>query len=158
MIVVSDNSALSALAEIGRLDLLRQLFGRVTIPAAVLAECLAKGAPEVLRSWAGDLPDWIDLASDPESLLTETDCLGAGEASAISLAWNHRGEALLVLDEKRGRRIAEALGLPKTGVLGMLGQAAARGWLDFDGEVDALRATGFHLSNELVEAVRRRLA
>ncbi len=157
MIVVSDNSALSALAEIGRLDLLRELFGRVTIPAAVLAECLAEGAPEVLRNWAAALPDWIDLASDPESLLTETDCLGAGEASAISLAWNHRGEALLVLDEKRGRRIAEALGLPKTGVLGMLGQAAARGWLDFDREVDALRATGFHLSNELVEAVRRRL-
>jgi predicted nucleic acid-binding protein len=158
MIVVSDNSALSGLAELGRLDLLQRLFARVSIPAAVLAECRAAGAPEALRSWAADLPEWIDLEPDPEVLLPETDSLGAGEASAISLAWLHRGDALLVLDERRGRRIADALGLRKTGLLGMLGQAAALGWLDFEVETNALRATGFHLSDNLVEAVRNRLA
>jgi hypothetical protein len=40
----------------------------------------------------------------------------------------------------------------------MLGQAAALGWLDFEVETNALRATGFHLSDNLVEAVRNRLA
>jgi hypothetical protein len=43
-------------------------------------------------------------------------------------------------------------------VLGILGRAAALGWLDFDIEIQALRATGFHLSDDLVEAVKKHLA
>jgi predicted nucleic acid-binding protein len=105
-----------------------------------------------------DLPEWIERVADPGELLPETDRLGAGEASAISLAWLHRSEALLIPDEKRGRRIADALGLRKTGVLGILGRAAALGWLDFDLEIQALRATGFHLSDDLVKAVKKHLA
>ncbi len=124
MIVVSDNSALSALAEIGQLSLLPLLFGEVTIPEAVLRECL----------------DSTRIAR-----------LGGRSAQ-------HRGDSWLILDEKRGRRVAEALGLPKTGVLGIIGHAASRHLLDFDASIDALRSTGFHLSNELIEAVRRRLS
>lgn len=110
-----------------------------------------------MLAWAGDPPDWLVVVSDPCPLLAETGCLDAGEASAITLAWLHRGDSRLILDEKRGRWVAEALGLPKTGVLGIIGHAAARHLLDFDASMDALRSTGFHLSDELVEAVRRRL-
>lgn len=38
MVVVSDTSTLSNLAIIGRLDLLRQQFGEVLMPSAVVAE------------------------------------------------------------------------------------------------------------------------
>lgn len=44
MIVVSDASPLIALSAVGRLDLLRELFGSVLIPAAVYAEVVQAGA------------------------------------------------------------------------------------------------------------------
>ena len=56
----------------------------------------------------------------------------AGEASAITLAWPFRDFSLLVLDEKRGRKVASALGLLITGTAGLSTDAAAAGLVDFE--------------------------
>lgn len=40
MIVISDNSVLSCLSEIGELDLLRRLYGRVTITETIRREAV----------------------------------------------------------------------------------------------------------------------
>ena len=57
------------------------------------------------------MPDWISIVPDASSYLAETGALDAGEASAITLAWQLRDSSLLILDEKRGRKVATALGL-----------------------------------------------
>jgi predicted nucleic acid-binding protein len=49
-VVVCDTSVLSYLARIEQLQLLPKLFGRVTVPSTVLAECLHPDAPELLRN------------------------------------------------------------------------------------------------------------
>jgi len=90
-------------------------------------------------------------------LLPGTANLGASEASAISLAWEHRQDCLLILDEKRGRRVAAALGLPKTGVLAILADAANQGLVDFEEVVERLGAVGFHMSESVISQVRARL-
>ncbi len=156
MIIISDNSALSALAETGLMDLLPRLFGEVVIPDAVHRECEHPGAPHPLRAWITSPPEWLHIVPDPPILLTETASLGPGEAAAITLGWEHRRECRLILDEKRGRRVAEALGLPKTGVLGIIGDAAKQGWVDFDNAVDRLRSAGFHMADAVIEAVRQK--
>ncbi|MBL9117886.1 MAG: hypothetical protein JNJ83_22950 [Verrucomicrobiaceae bacterium] len=157
MIVVSDNSALSALAEIGLLDLLPRLFGQVVIPEAVRSESGHAGAPQRLRDWIAAPPEWLHIVPDPDHNLLETLCLGPGEAAAITLAWENRRDSLLILDEKRGRQVAEALGLQKTGLLGIIAEAAERRWLDFDETLGRLVQTGFHIREPLIEAVRKRL-
>jgi predicted nucleic acid-binding protein len=157
VIVISDNSALSALAEAGLLDLLPRMFGLIVLPESVRLECAHSRAPEPLRDWICLPPDWIEIVADPADLLTETQGLGSGEAAAITLAWVNRKSSLLILDEKRGRRVAEALGLPKTGVLGIVGEAADRGWLGFDETIEKIARTGFHLSDSVVEAARRKI-
>ena len=157
MIVISDNSALSALAEVGLLDLLPRLFGAVVIPEAVRRECAHPRAPRPLGEWISLPPDWLEIVPDPAALLTETQDLGYGEAAAITLAWINRQSSKLILDEKRGRRVAAALGLPKTGVLGIIGEAAERGWLEFDETIERIARTGFHLSEAVVEAVRLKI-
>jgi predicted nucleic acid-binding protein len=43
-IVVADSSCLIALARSGQLDVLRALFGQITIPAAVYDEVVSQGA------------------------------------------------------------------------------------------------------------------
>jgi len=74
--VVSDASPLIALDRIGRLDLLRELFGTVTVPPAVAAEVFADREP----------PAWVTVASKPETLGVGGSVLGRGEAEAIALA------------------------------------------------------------------------
>lgn len=158
MIIISDNSALSALAEIGLLDLLPALFGEVVIPKAVRLECEHERAPQALRNWIAGKPAWIRVVADPTELLLETASLGPGEAAAISLAWAHRQDCRLILDEKRGRRVAGALGLQMTGVLGLLGDAASVGLVDFEEAVNRLRTVDFRMAEAVIEAVRQRLS
>jgi len=157
MIVICDNSAFSALAEAELLDLLPQLFGFVMIPEAVRRECAHPNAPKSLRDWINEEPRWLQVAPDPVTLLIETRGLGSGEAAAISLAWECGNTSILILDEKRGRRVAQMLGLSLIGVIGIIGEAALRGWLDFDEAVTRIQGCGFHVSEAVIEAVRRKL-
>ncbi len=157
MIVISDNSALSALAEADLLGLLPRLFGIVIIPEAVRGECAHPRAPQPLRDWIRQPPDWLQIVPNPAEFLMETQGLGPGEAAAITLACKNRKSSRLILDEKRGRRVAEALGLPKIGVIGIIGEAAELGWLDFEETIERIQQTGFHMSETVIEAVRRNL-
>jgi predicted nucleic acid-binding protein len=84
--------------------------------------------------------------------------LEAGEASSITLAWQYRDSCLLILDEKRGRRVASALGLRITGTAGLLTDAAAAGLVDFVDVFARLAKTEFRLSPQLVEELRRGFA
>lgn len=158
MIVISDNSVLSCLAEIGELDLLRVLYEKVTITETIRREAVHPGAPEALRALISVLPAWILVVPDEIPSLEETAALDSGEASAITLAWKHRDDSLLVLDEKRGRKVASALGLSITGTAGLLTDAAAAGWIDFEDVFLRLSQTGFRLRAGVVEALRQDLA
>ncbi len=50
-IVVSDTSPLNYLLLCGAADILPQLFGKVTVPGAVLAELRSEDAPSIVRAW-----------------------------------------------------------------------------------------------------------
>lgn len=157
MLIISDNSALSALAETGLMDLLPALFGRIVITGSVLSECSAQGPPPELRSWISRPPDWLSIVPDPVVLLDETACLDSGEAASITLAWGNRPESFLILDERRGRRVAQALGLPMAGVMAIIADAANLGLVDFEDALQRLLSVGFQVSDEVIAAVRRRL-
>ncbi len=156
MIIVSDNSALSCLAELGELDLLHQLYGTVTVTATVRKEGLHPHAPEALRQLYEQPPAWLMIAPDALPFLVETRALDPGEASAISLAWRHRDSSLLIMDEKRGRKVSQALGLRITGAAGLLCDAASAGLIDFENAFARLSQTRFRLSAQVVAILRQR--
>ena len=64
MIVISDNSVLSCLAEIGELGLLRSLYGEVAITETILREAVHASAPEALRHLFMRTPGWIAVVPD----------------------------------------------------------------------------------------------
>ena len=97
------------------------------------------------------MPDWISVVPDASPYLEETGALDAGEASAITLAWQFRDSSLLILDEKRGRKVATALGLQITGTAGLLTDAAAAGLVDFEDVFLRLSKTAFRLSAQVVD-------
>ena len=116
MIVVSDTSPILNLARIGRLELLVSLYEQVLIPPAVSAE-LAASRSEAFPAIDAASVSWLILSTpaDQDRVLELRNDLDAGEAEAIVLAVERNAELLLV-DERRGRRIAEALGLRITGL------------------------------------------
>ena len=158
MIVVSDSSVLSGLAAIGELDLLPKLFGKITVTETIRSEAVHRSAPEPLRRLFTAIPGWLEVVPDPLPYLEETGTLDPGESSAITLAWQNRPNSLLILDEKRGRKVASALGLKFTGTAGLLMEAAATNLIDFDDALLRLSQVGFRLGANVAGALRQNLA
>jgi hypothetical protein len=125
------------LAVIGQLNLLQQLFDKVFIPEAVLQELTAIGSEQLGNVEIQTVP-WLESRSVVnralvDALLVE---LHKGEAEAIALAAEMEAD-LLLLDERRGRKVASRLGLTLTrkrkrklkclGLLGILVEAKRQG-------------------------------
>ncbi|MFO1432835.1 MAG: DUF3368 domain-containing protein [Candidatus Competibacteraceae bacterium] len=110
--VVSDTTAITSLLKIGEVDLLRRLFQEVVIPPAVHEELL---------SYHPVLPPWlvVQTVAISDALRLWLRPLDSGEAQAIALAQLQRAE-LLIIDEKRGRALAEQGGVRCIGLAGVL--------------------------------------
>ncbi len=151
MIVVSDTSPILSLALIGRLELLRDLYQSIVIPEAVRAEIMATdqgGAREVAQA------DWIiTRLIDPDVvlklLLREVD---RGEAEAIELALQSHADVLLI-DERKARRVAAYLELNVAGLLDVLQAARQHGLIPQIKPVldDLMTRARFRLSRRLYQ-------
>jgi len=133
-IVVADASPLIGLARIDRLDLLHVLYGTVVIPMSVLSELrVSSDRPGSLALTAALAEGAIEprsLAAVCENELARlSQLLDAGEASAILLTEQLQARFLLI-DERRGRQVARARGLPVVAVAGVLLAARRTGCLD----------------------------
>lgn len=155
MKVVSDTSPICHAVWIGEDEVLPRLFGSITIPTGVAEELAHSGAPNPVRSWIAEPPEWLEVqAVTPTG--ASSSALGRlhrGEREALILAQQLDAD-LVLMDERPARRAAESLGLRVMGLLGILDEAARRGWLDFSSALDRLVETDFYLSPKLVEAFR----
>jgi predicted nucleic acid-binding protein len=138
-IIIADTSCLIGLNNIGRFDLLRDTYTSISI------------TPEVKLEFGEPLPDWIEITPVPDrqkQLLLELE-VDKGEASAIALALEKK-DSLLIIDEKKGRKIAKSLGINILGTLGVLIQAKKAGFLSaLKPEIEKLEQTGFRISEVL---------
>lgn len=126
MIVVSDSSPLIALLAVDRIELLKHLFGEITIPPAVRDEVFGSQPGRAVAA-----PDFALI----ESPLSATSIrflrmnLQLGESEAIALALEKRS-ALILLDDKSARETADRLGIRVLGTLGVLMLAKQKGQID----------------------------
>jgi predicted nucleic acid-binding protein len=153
LIVVANAGPLIALAQIDRFALLRTLYDRLYIPPAVRDEVVLAGQG---RPGSGDVADadWIEIVEvrDTTAVQLLADRLDLGESQAIVLALKLDAD-LLLIDEDRGRRIAEARGVAKTGTIGTLVVAKQRGMVSSVArELDKLQSAGFRMSQDLYDA------
>ena len=151
-IVVADTGPLRYLVLIGRAEMLPRLFGPVSVPATVADELRHPNSPDAVRAWAAGPPPWLAVYPDPAEPAPELRRLDPGERAAIALA-HALGAGLLLMDDRAGVAAARARGCLVTGTLGVLVEAAGQGLLDLTAAFAALRATNFHHSPALLDAL-----
>lgn len=151
MILVADSSALIALSVCDSLDLLETLYGAVLVPEAVYIEVTQpnKKEAERLNFFLQGKVRKVDLQNYV--------CLDAfadlGETEAMILYKQLSADKLLI-DDRRGRKIAKINRISTIGSLGVLLVAKEKGFI---GEVaSSLRKlinSDIHLSPQLVSTV-----
>jgi predicted nucleic acid-binding protein len=158
MLVVSNTSPIVNLAAIGQLDVLRQLFSMIIIPERVYEEIVIEGA-EQPGAVEVQTEIWFETRTVTNTalvanLLQRYPKLQLGEVEAIVLTYEINADRLL-LDEGRGRALAEDLGLPITGVLGVLLNAKRRGLIALVKPIvdDLINIAGFWIDKRLYAEV-----
>ena len=138
-VVISDASCLILFTNLDRLDILKHIYSEIWVTSKVADE------------YGLSLPPFFSVrdpsdSSREQSLLLELD---SGEASSIALALETDG-CRIIIDEKKGRRVAFSLGLDVTGTIGILLDASAKGLIFPDhGLLSTLDQCGFRLSERL---------
>jgi len=157
MIVVSNTTPLIGLAAIGHFDLLPKILGQIVIPQAVYNEAVVYGREQGgARDEVMHAP-WIKVQEAQDRLAVDVllDELDLGEAETIVLAQELQAD-LVLMDERKGRRKLDQLGLKKIGTLGLLLRAKELGLMPaIRPEIERLRETGFSISDRLVAEVLR---
>ena len=146
MIVVSDTSPLTALLTVSAADLLPQLFSEVVIPEAVLDE---------LQRSHSRLPAWLRIAAvaNQNQARQYAQIVDMGEAEAIELARELHADRLL-MDERKGRRLAVREGVPVIGLLGVVLLARRKQFIpSARALIDRLqKEAGIYLADDVKEA------
>ena len=153
MVVVADTSPINYLVLIAQIDLLKQLYARILIPPAVLAELKHPVAPKPVRDWADNAPEWVEVLSPKSSLILAQ--LDLGESEAIALATEVHAEVVLI-DEQAGRQEAVRRGLKVAGTLSVLDEADQAGLIVFDNAIAELRKTSFRVSQAVLSEIREK--
>lgn len=136
-----DSTCLISLDQVGRLELLPNLFDPIVAP------------PEVLRESGLSLP-WlrIEAPSNPALLTALKVQVDDGEAEAIALATERQQR--IILDDRRARDLAHRMGLKVIGTVGILVRAKHVGLLTWVHPIlNELTEKGFRLSEDLKREV-----
>jgi predicted nucleic acid-binding protein len=144
-VVIADASCLILFTNIERLDLLEKLYKDIWITKEVEVEYGLAIPPYIT------VHEPIDSGRQQALMLI----LDPGEAGSIALAAENP-ECQIIIDEKKGRRVALALGLEVTGSLGVIIEAASRGFIETNSDLlEKLDTSGFRLSRKLKEKLYR---
>lgn len=151
MIVISDTSAITNLYQVGYLEILKDLYGEITVTPGVRRELYkVEEQQDFLES-----TNWIKTAYPKnDRLINELlESLDLGESESIALAIELDAD-YLIIDEFKGREIADKSGIKIVGLLGVLILAKKEGVLDqVKPVIDKLLKVGFRLNSRLVSKV-----
>lgn len=142
-VIIADTSCLILLDKIGELHLLNSLYGSIIITNAVASE------------FGSVLPDWFNIIEPTDknyqSIIEAS--LDKGEASAIALALELK-DALLIIDELKGRKFALQLGINITGTIGIILEAKSAGIIKTVRPLlSKIKKTNFRISEELEKQI-----
>lgn len=140
--IIADTSCLILYAKIDQLGMLKATFPTLMVTKEVAAEF-------------GEMPAWINVrqVANTSQYFDLARDLGKGEASSITLALEH-DDSLLIIDEKKGRKVASEMKVEIIGSLGVLLKAKEKGVIRSVSEIMAqIDQTNFRISPMIREKV-----
>ena len=150
--IVSDLTTLIILSNFNRFELLSNLFPQIIIPQAVYEELNAKVKTT--------LPPFIEVKKVSSSKLVDELklLLDLGESEAIALAVELNSK--LIIDERRGRKVAMNMGITITGLLGIVYLNIKKSFISKTQAkefLDSAVTDGYRISRFLIEEMFRRM-
>ncbi len=154
-LLVADSGPLIALARLDLLALPRKIFAQVLVTSTVWSEVVG-GRPRVEHAALHEAQrqGWLELVADPATVpaMFASPLLDDGERTALALSMSLMPDCDVLIDERRGRMLAQAAGLQVLGTLGLLARARQ---LVLIGPLrplaESLLSSGYHLARPLVE-------
>lgn len=141
-LVIADTSCFILFKKIERFDILKNTFKKITVTDKVIEEY-------------GELPDWVRVRSDysEEIYRKLSQNFGAGESSCITLA-QEQVDPILLIDDRRARKVAEEIGIQCTGSLGVLLIAKREKVIESVEDVlKEIQKTDFRMKESIVEKI-----
>ena len=150
--IASDASPLICLAKVGKLYLLREIFGEVVIEEEVKQETIERGkeegAPDALVIEDAVKEGWIKVEKVKEEKRFRG--IHKGEGNTILLAKKY--ESLALIDEEDAREVARAMDLKVRGSLHVLKKAVEESLMSKDDAIrtlDQMIGDGFRISTRI---------
>lgn len=149
---VVNTTPLIALSHVGRLDILKNLYGGIIIPEAVYRELSVK--PESVCKKAVDSSlDWIQVAKIKNQMaksMYKTQ-LHDGEVEVMILAKEIAAD-VVIIDDANAKKHAKYLKLPVTGTLGVLIKAKQEGYVDkLKPILSQMEQNGIYISQSVID-------
>ena len=151
MILIADASALIALAACDSLPLLDAIFGTVLVPQTVYLEVATADKPQAerLRHYLHDKVRQVNM----QNFVYLDAFADAGETAAM-LLYKELSAAYLLIDDKRGRKVAAINQINTIGSLGVLLQAKRTGLITRIAPlISQIEASPVYLSQSLIDTV-----
>lgn len=131
MIIISDTTPLITLMKLNQLVLLKRLFKEIVIPNAVYDELTTspeyQNEAKVIRDATFIKTAKVYSVEEVRSLMHD-DNLDIGESEAIVL-YKEKSASLLLMDERRGRKVAQSKGINVMGTTGLIVNSVYKGYL-----------------------------
>ena len=137
--IISDTSCFIILSKIEELDLLKKVYGQIITTS------------DIVEEFGEELPEWIiieNVNDKSRQRILELQ-IDRGESSAIALALEIPNSTLILGDFK-ARKIAQQLGIPVTGTIGVIIKAKLNGIIpSIKPYLDKIKETNFRISAEI---------
>lgn len=148
--VIVNSTPLIVLCNIDRLYILKEVYGEIIIPQAVLDEIMVKkdsACSQILSE-----RDWIKvecISSEADKRMYQAK-LHAGEVETMILAQEEPKADLVIIDDNSAKKTAMYLGLKVTGTLGVLLKAKKQGIIsEVKPIIEDMISDGFYIKEDI---------
>jgi predicted nucleic acid-binding protein len=145
-VIITDTSCFITLEKINAFEILHQVFNNVAT------------TPEIQQEFGSELPAWVEIRSVKDIALLEVfkETVDLGEASALALAME-TSNAMIIIDDLKGRKFASRMGLTFMGTLGLFVKAKEYAVIShIRPYIEKIQATDFRVSPALANLVLER--
>ena len=151
--VIVNSTPLIILCNIGKLEILKNLYGEIVVPQAVYSEVTVKKDSACQQIVSADWIHVEQIKNDSDKKMYKAK-LHDGEVEVMILAQENEKAELVVIDDNAAKKTAKYLGLTVTGTVGVLLKAKTSGVItEIQPILESMKLKGFYISENIEQMI-----